>query len=54
MGSNGRGRRWPNFSSHCTGPDGKRHMPVGPMALAFVAQIVIAVMWQGVMAMSVR
>jgi hypothetical protein len=31
----------------CAGPDGKRHMPLGPMVLAFVAQIIIAVMLAG-------
>lgn len=33
----------------CTGPDGKRHMPVGPMVLAFVAQLIIALMLSGLM-----
>lgn len=31
-----------------TGPDGKRRMPVGPMILAFVAQIVMALMLAGI------
>lgn len=29
------------------GPDGKRHMPVGPMILAFVAQLLMALMLAG-------
>ena len=33
----------------CTGPDGKRHMPAGPMVLAFVAQLIIALMLAGLM-----
>jgi hypothetical protein len=33
----------------CAGPDGKRHMPVGPMIIAFVAQLVMALMLAGVM-----
>ena len=33
----------------CVGPDGKRHMPVGPMVLAFVAQLLIALMLSGLM-----
>jgi hypothetical protein len=32
----------------CAGPDGKRHMPIGPMILAFVAQIIMALMLAGV------
>jgi hypothetical protein len=31
------------------GPDGKRHMPVGPMVLSFVAALVMAVMLSGLM-----
>jgi hypothetical protein len=31
-----------------TDPDGKRRMPVGPMILAFVAQIVMALMLAGI------
>jgi len=30
-----------------TGPDGKRRMPMGPMIIAFVAQIIIALMLSG-------
>src|SRR5258706_2736222 len=30
------------------GPDGKRRMPIGPMILAFVAQIIMALMLAGV------
>jgi len=30
------------------GPDGKRRMPVGPMILAFVAQILMALMLAGI------
>ena len=33
----------------CAGPDGKRHMPVGPMIIAFVAQLVMALMLAGLM-----
>lgn len=32
----------------CAGPDGKRHMPIGPMLLAFFAQVVMALMLAGV------
>ena len=32
----------------CAGPDGKRHMPIGPMILAFIAQIIMALMLAGV------
>jgi hypothetical protein len=32
----------------CTGPDGKRHMPIGPMLLAFFAQVMMALMLAGV------
>jgi len=31
------------------GPDGKRHMPVGPMILSFVAALVMAFMLSGLM-----
>jgi hypothetical protein len=31
------------------GPDGKRRMPVGPMILAFVAQLVMALMLAGLL-----
>src|SRR3954463_15705953 len=31
-----------------TGPDGKRRMPVGPMVLAFLAQLVMALMLAGI------
>jgi len=30
-----------------TGPDGKRRMPMGPMIIAFIAQIIIALMLSG-------
>jgi hypothetical protein len=30
------------------GPDGKRHLPMGPMILAFIAQIVMALMLAGI------
>src|SRR6266550_2586611 len=33
----------------CAGPDGKRHMPVGPMIIAFVAQLIMALMLAGLM-----
>jgi len=32
----------------CVGPDGKRHMPIGPMIVAFIAQIVMALMLAGI------
>src|SRR5882672_2875909 len=32
----------------CAGPDGKRHMPMGPMVLAFIAQLIMALMLAGV------
>jgi hypothetical protein len=31
------------------GPDGKRHMPVGPMILSFIAALVMAFMLSGLM-----
>jgi hypothetical protein len=31
-----------------TGPDGRRRMPMGPMLLAFVAQIIMALMLAGI------
>jgi hypothetical protein len=31
-----------------TGPDGKRRMPVGPMIVAFIAQLVMALMLAGI------
>jgi hypothetical protein len=33
----------------CAGPDGKRHMPVGPMIIAYVAQLLMALMLAGLM-----
>jgi hypothetical protein len=33
----------------CAGPDGKRHMPIGPMIIAFVAQIIMALMLAGIL-----
>ena len=32
----------------CAGPDGKRHMPIGPMIIAFVAQLIMALMLGGI------
>ena len=32
------------------GPDGKRHMPVGPMILSFIAALVMAFLLSGLMA----
>src|SRR5262249_334571 len=32
----------------CAGPDGKRHLPIGPRILAFVAQIIMALMLAGI------
>jgi len=31
------------------GPDGKRHMPVGPMVLSFIASLIMAFLLSGVM-----
>jgi hypothetical protein len=32
----------------CTGPDGKRHMPMGPMVLSVIANLIMALMLAGV------
>ena len=32
-----------------TGPDGKRRMPMGPMIVAFIAQLIMALMLSGLM-----
>src|SRR3970040_1742342 len=31
------------------GPDGKRHIPIGPMVIAFIAQLVMALMLAGLL-----